>query len=159
MNDWFSFLFHCYFYINNPNFSHLVFHSLLTKGILFWHNNHMWLGSQDLLQWNNFFVQKQTTLWNNKIFVFFIHYSKNSFAASISIVFHFHGSTIFQGRQIRVSKRKSWYVLTKWLHINTITCGFQNAVHFGQNRMSFWGCNNSFPVVIAQFVIVSPSCQ
>ena len=37
MNDWFSVLFHCCFYINNPSYSLLVFHNLLTKGILFQH--------------------------------------------------------------------------------------------------------------------------
>ena len=35
----------CHFYINNPSFSNLVFHSLLIKGILFQcmhlHSNHM----------------------------------------------------------------------------------------------------------------------
>ena len=54
MNNWFSVLFHCHFYIKNPTFFHLVFHSLLTKGILFQHmhlrSNYMPLGGQDLLQ-------------------------------------------------------------------------------------------------------------
>ena len=62
MIDWFSVLFHCHFFINSPGFSHMVFRSLLTKGILFQHmhlqSNHMSLGDQELLQKKNLFCPK-----------------------------------------------------------------------------------------------------
>ena len=52
--DWFLLLFYCHFFINNPSFSHLVCHSLLTNRILFQHmhlrSNRISLGGQNLLQ-------------------------------------------------------------------------------------------------------------
>ena len=45
MVDWLSVLFQYHFYINNPSFSHLEFHSLLANDILFrhmrFHINHL----------------------------------------------------------------------------------------------------------------------
>ena len=53
MNDRFSVLFQCHFYVHKPSFSYLVFHSLLTKGILLQqmhlHSNHRSFSSQGLL--------------------------------------------------------------------------------------------------------------
>ena len=85
MNDWFSILFHFNFYINNSSFSHLVFHNLLTKNILFQHmylcSNQVSLSGQELLQQNNILSKNKSHSEITKFLCFFFINSKNSFSA------------------------------------------------------------------------------
>ena len=80
MNDWFSILFHFHFYINNSSFSHLVFHNLLTKNILFQHM-HLRRLQVPLSGQNNVLSKNKPHSEITKFLCFFSINSKNSFSA------------------------------------------------------------------------------